>query len=1286
MLNSFGPQVIASIECSAAAGRIAAICWYADKLLVSTANDGVVRGYVMPEGPVEDLVAVEPTPPVCELPTPRHPSGFSSLIAHQPKGAPAPTGLWLSAVTGKGIGYAAPVEGLVEAVAGETLSLEVLNEASDHQKGVSCMAVSPLNDLVLSGGLDGRVSLWSIGDRGATKMAHLQCHSSAVVSVSFTGDARAAISVALDGSVLLHSVKHKEGKTKPRPFSTAAAFLGVARKRGAAPSAALNQPLPLSTDTWKDEVARSASESQAMNAQAQLSTQRNAVAELAKQLQGLLQANNSAPDIEKMDRDEFVIDLTRRDATVEANKAQAAKVRSENQANDAVRDLVTTRIRHHCVDTMEVQAQEVHALQKAHCIVANFPIRKLDGKEAAKADRLKRLRVLELRQLRHAGVVGSNVWPGRRNEIPDDISWIVNEGQLAPRIDVVASLKESKAESKKKGGEGGEEKPAAAAKGEKDDATEDGEEDAHEGEEEGEGEAAGGGLDEKSLMTLLYPPTALKTPNQKRLQMVLLAELTREIRKNFNGHFDKIMSLKEEEVDKIEERNIRIQEILTELVSKEDFFKPSWDSKERPHEVLTVTDAEMTCKPYETEEMREVKRRAEEERKRREEESKKDNIGERALNDMMFGQLEIKKENVMDQELEPPAWAAEAGPEEEWTVEMVKEMEEFRAAKKALEDEREKQRKALELELKKLRTEVSDICKGFDEKVKDLADIRVQVQVVVTTQELYSLRLAMGIMETEDDLVSTARLDKDLDALRKAKNELSEQTSNWAEQVDAAKERLLELQEEDRAMERNFRKDISTASAEAIRQEDIKNLLVLYKQRRPLAADEPNGTGTGRVSAGRSSGRNSFRRSSVDGGGPRSSNLRNTATSLMQARRSSSRGVSERRSSKATGDGGAMGPLQLAMEEAIRMANKQRAAENDPFAEVEDKAKNPEAGSDAAPTIAIAPLSMERDLMDPLRSSIDEMVWDKLQELRKAKIVKEAEVKTQTALFNEMKKQVDALLEQEAGLASEMASLEAEKDALTSKVKLADRNLEMLVWLKQGQNELQQEAMVTDWSEGLLIPTTRVSKCNDTIKALGADKVQILHRIKKFRKSINYMEWEHSYMETQIKNLNEYFIDLQLLKVTKSIQAIMKGDTQNKAREKMEKAEARIEILKRVHGDKADKIKGLIAKLSQSVRERRSENERLVVQLKDLDGSVQVREAIYRSRVDSSGGEVNPMQQAATRMKRITMRRRLIDLARVQTEEIDFLRSELDRLRQRTFPSFAHAARNRLLLPPDEVV
>lgn len=49
-------------------------------------------------------------------------------------------------------------------------------------------------------------------------------------------------------------------------------------------------------------------------------------------------------------------------------------------------------------------------------------------------------------------------------------------------------------------------------------------------------------------------------------------------------------------------------------------------------------------------------------------------------------------------------------------------------------------------------------------------------------------------------------------------------------------------------------------------------------------------------------------------------------------------------------------------------------------------------------------------------------------------------------------------------------------------------------------------------------------------------------------------------------------------------------------------------------------------------------------------------------KADGAGG-LNPAAMAGAKMKRITVRRRLVELARSQTEEMDFLKQELDRLR-----------------------
>jgi len=76
-------------------------------------------------------------------------------------------------------------------------------------------------------------------------------------------------------------------------------------------------------------------------------------------------------------------------------------------------------------------------------------------------------------------------------------------------------------------------------------------------------------------------------------------------------------------------------------------------------------------------------------------------------------------------------------------------------------------------------------------------------------------------------------------------------------------------------------------------------------------------------------------------------------------------------------------------------------------------------------------------------------------------------------------------------------------------------------------------------------------------------------------------------------------------------------------------------------------------------------------------------EAVNRTRVSQEGN----IENAQKRMKAIVTRRKLIDLARAQTDEIEILRQELDRIRQRTFPSFTHSRRAELsrMGNPDEL-
>ena len=159
----------------------------------------------------------------------------------------------------------------------------------------------------------------------------------------------------------------------------------------------------------------------------------------------------------------------------------------------------------------------------------------------------------------------------------------------------------------------------------------------------------------------------------------------------------------------------------------------------------------------------------------------------------------------------------------------------------------------------------------------------------------------------------------------------------------------------------------------------------------------------------------------------------------------------------------------------------------------------------------------------------------------------------------------------------------------------------------------------------------------------------------------------------------------------------------------VDKAEATYEYMKKAHGQKLDKLTKTKQKMDKNKKDKQKENSRLRVHVEELERNVSLRSSIHRARAAGGDGTMSEAGEAGRkRMQSIVTRRKLIDLARgtcffwvggwgwlvvldlvvlicvlfffvvfstatvtAQTDEIEFLRQELDRLRQRTFPSFA---------------
>lgn len=480
------------------------------------------------------------------------------------------------------------------------------------------------------------------------------------------------------------------------------------------------------------------------------------IRDMRRTVQEMLKQNETLPDIEKLGRHEFDLDIEEQNRLQSEADSEVQRVREEIEFDNLAKIYLREMIKKECWDDMKVKGRACQAFF-SNLEVSNFPM-----KERSKGFEKLLNTVTKRRQIEVAELAA------RKAEIE-----VTNRPTTTADDDL---------------GEGDDddgEKPSTTGS---------------------LGAMYGGGSD------LFYSQFDLHTREQKLNQIILLEDAIHRIKVAFNKDFDDIHLKKVSEISKIKEKNKRIQKILDDLELSEEIIMPNLSIYEEPEQLLTVNDDEVKVEKYLTPEQRKQKKeqdKLEEERRLRE---KGDNARERGLNMMMGGVLEIKKEDELKQDIPKPLFM-QMKEQKDWTEDEQRLAGEYEKKVKDLQEEREKYRKQLETELRKNQSIIQDSMTGFDEMLQQVFMKKIKVMMVVYQEELKILRLRNSLLIEEELETQELELNRLLDHKKALKALTAQAYIESKKHLDAYKNDYENLQYEDKAMDKLFKREFNDVTA-----------------------------------------------------------------------------------------------------------------------------------------------------------------------------------------------------------------------------------------------------------------------------------------------------------------------------------------------------------------------------------------------------------------------------------------------------------------------------------------
>lgn len=1052
-------------------------------------------------------------------------------------------------------------------------------EFPGHQLPGAKLLLSPHGKWLASYGIDGYVQVRAIGslDRFISIRPH-DYHSGGVRNIAFSDDSQSVFTTGQDGVICCYSWNYSSsgiGKAKSAMESARARKTKlmqgqkdedeVVRKmsdwvpplRSSRPAsaemdqsekvdskimtkterAALEQalasdeiyrtptPTAATNATWQDMQKLEwvkAEDAQYHDVKKDLRIQ---IRDMRRTIQEMLKQNETLPAIEKLGRHEFDLDIEEQNRLQTEADSEVQRVREEIEFDNLAKIYLREMIKKECWDDMKVKGRAVQAFY-SNLEVSNFPMRERSKEFDKLLNTVTIRRKIELAEL-----------AARKSEI-----------EVANRPTTTAD--DDLGEGEDEDGE----KPSTTGS---------------------LGAQYGGGSD------LFYSQFDLHTREQKINQIILLEDAIHRIKVAFNKEFDDIHSKKVSEIGKIKEKNKRIKKIMDDIDLDEEIILPLLSIYEEPEQLLIVKDEEVKVEKYLTPEQKKKKEeedKLEEERRLKE---KGDNARERGLGMMMGGVLEIKKEDELKKDIPKPLFM-QTKEQKDWTEDEKRLAAEFEQKVKDLNEEREKYRKQLETELRKLQSIIQDSMSGFDDMLNQVFMKKIKVMMVVYQEELKILRLRASLLVEEELETQEQELNRLVEHKKTLKALTAQAMIESKKHLDTYKNDYENLQYEDKAMDKTFKREFNDVTA--LQQDQLYRL---------------------------------FRRR------PKIPRLKGFDTPAAPS----------------TGDHGLPNPF------ADRPSTARQHAQ----------AKN---------NVESAINDLDRDVNNP--EGVELSVWERLCKFRRIKIENEFLIKQKALVFAEMEAFYRKRQDEDEQLKNEIEDLQMKISKLKNDEARVNLNLEVQLLLKQGQVETDTSTFIADYKNSALIHRSVVEELNTNIKKLGEDKIASMVESKDFRKGIIQLEWEHKKMLMEMEDFQNKMKDIQFMKVTREIQLFLNNVQEYEAKkaDEINKLEQTILTQLKHHEKKLAHQKKILREHNRTIKAKDADNSNIDSDLMERNVTVNERKLIDEVNADrrSDAGKDK-------RYMEIVQRRKLVDLAKAQAQEVAVLRAEVERLRMRTFPA-----------------